>query len=456
MPPVEADIKRWREDWFLWERSKGAYRQRSREWLRGQLARWITSQGVQMTVSSVSNTEEGLRSLTYLDEETRPPCWVNAEKERNKNGLYVSFKNGILNLDKPDEGLLPHSPDFWTLVSLPYDFDIEATCPQFEEALAMWQPSEEARLLMQAWAGYCFIPGNPEQVFLLNQGEGGDGKSQWATVLRALLGERNVQGVGLEAFDPKNRFGLEPLLGAVLNIVGDANDIEKMGEGVLKAIVGGDPITIDRKHKSAITEKLPCKFMMNCNQLPPFRDRTEGLWRRVLLLLWEQVIPQEKRIKDFGDVIVAKEVQGIFNWALCGYHRVRKSGFCVDPLGRIQRGLAEARSTIQKEREFLDDCVGWDPDPGTKVMLTLPALVGAYQSWCREHNNKANLYGQNLGKCLLSWLRETYPEHKTQFASSGAGSIKQRRPVVADDESTKRQWVYRGVYLRREAPELQV
>jgi phage/plasmid-associated DNA primase len=36
-----------------------------------------------------------------------------------------------------------------------------------------------------------------------------------------------------------------------------------MGEGVLKAIVGGDPITIDRKHKSAITERLQCKFMMN-------------------------------------------------------------------------------------------------------------------------------------------------------------------------------------------------
>ena len=124
--------------------------QRYAEWLRGQLARWITSQGVQMTVSSVSNTEEGLRSLTFLDEETRPPCWIGEQKERNAHGIYVSFRNGVLNLDKPDEGLLPHSSDFWTLVSLPYDFDIEATCPQFEEALAMWQPSTEAQMLMQA------------------------------------------------------------------------------------------------------------------------------------------------------------------------------------------------------------------------------------------------------------------------------------------------------------------
>jgi putative DNA primase/helicase len=354
-----------------------------------------------------------------------------------------------LNLDKPEEGLLPHSPDFWTLCSLPYDFDIGATCPRFEEALALWQPSEEAQLLMQAWAGYCLLPGNPEQVFLLNQGEGGDGKSQWATVLRALLGERNVQGVGLEAFDPKNRFGLEPLLGAVMNIVGDANDIEKMGEGVLKAIVGGDPITIDRKHKSAITERLQCKFMMNCNTLPPFRDRTEGLWRRIILLLWEQAIPKEKRIKDFGEVIVQAEVQGIFNWALCGYHRVKKEGFNVDPMGRVQRGISEARGTIQKEREFFEDCLGWDPDPNTNVSLTLPALVHAYQDWCRAHNNKANLYGQNLAKCMLSWLKDTYPAHREKFVT-GTGSIKQRKLCKDDDESSKRQWTYVGVFLRPE------
>ena len=437
----QAEIKRWRENWYLWRAKRGCYEQQSREWLRGQIALYLAEQGISLTVNAVSNVEEALKAYTLLDDNLRPPRWIN-----DREGVYVSFKNGILNMDDDELQLIPHSPEFFTLVSVPYDFNPEATCPKFEDAVNLWMPDSDSQMLLQDWAGYIFMPGNPEQVFLLNQGEGGDGKSQWATVLRALVGDDNVSGVGLEAFDPKNRFGLMPLLGKVLNIVGDANDIEKMGEGVLKAIVGGDPITIDRKMISAVTERLDCKFMMNCNQLPPFRDRSEGIWRRMLLVVWNQVIPEEKKVRDFGDVVVREEIQGIFNWALCGYHRVRKYGFTTRKGQRIQQHLFDARNTIQKERAFFEDEIGFDPNPETEVVTPLDEIVKAYRAWCERNNNRASLYGDNLAKAMISYLRTKHPEH-----SSVINNIKVRRVVNDMDVRSKRRWVYRGVYILRDA-----
>jgi P4 family phage/plasmid primase-like protien len=422
--------------------------------VRGQIALKLNEYGINPTSGAVTNAEESMRALTLVGDEKRPPCWLNGRSELNDGSAYVAFRNGILNLDKAADGVIPHSPDFWTLCALPYDFELEATCPLFEDALTQWQPTEEARLLLQAWAGYCFVSANPEQVFMLNIGDGSNGKSVWCAILRNLLGEANVQAIGLEAFDPANRFGLEPLIGSMLNLIGDANEIERVGEGVLKAITGGDPITIDRKHKSAVTDRLSCKFAMNCNSMPSWRDRTDGLWRRMLVLWWEQRIAPENRIRDFAAYLIEKEIQGIFNWALCGYHRVKKEGFKVAPDGIIQRGVKAARLTVQKELEFFEDCVGFDANPNTDVFLKVEDLVASYKSWCSTHNVGAKMFHNNLSKAMLNWLRDANPDHKELFSSAGSGSIRQRRNVVENDDQTRRVWGYRGVYLRRDEPTL--
>jgi len=450
---INADVRRWREDWYLWHAKRGSWLAKSPEWMDAELGRWIERAGVPLTSAAVGNVKTAVRSKTFLDDGVRPPCWTGESLKRLADAgraghVFVTFENGVLDLDHwistglLGESLLPHSPDFWTQCALPYAFDPDAQCPDFTQALAQWQPNPDGQLLLQAWAGYCFVPGHPEQKFLLNLGPGGDGKSQWATVLAALVGAVNVAWVGLEAFDPRKDFGLEPLLGAVLNITPDANDLDRVGEGVLKAIVGGDAVTVNRKHKRAIHEPLPCKFMMNANQLPPFRDRSEGIWRRMLLLHWEPV-PEAKRVRDFGARIVASEVPGIFNWAVRGYESVRANGFSVPKAGMVQQNISDARSEAQKERQFFDERVGYDAEE--KVVTAKSDIYVAYEGHCKENGVRATLYGDNLIKALLAYLAEKHPEHAKKIKACSV-----QRRVVEADEGTRKKRFYKGIYLLRD------
>ncbi|MCK6471509.1 MAG: phage/plasmid primase, P4 family [Planctomycetes bacterium] len=443
--PIAA-LKRWRQEWYLWRRELGFWDRKESEWMRVQAGRFMNSMGVSHTEQGKTNLIGAVQSLVYLGEKVRPPCWIGSAADKmDPKHVYVSFRNGVLDLDawlktgQMDKSLFKHSPDFWTRCGLPYDFDPSAKCPRFMEAVQQWQPDGDAQLLLCAWAGYCFVPGHPQQCFLLNIGPGGDGKSQYATVLTALVGEENVGSVGLEAFDPKQQFGLEPLLGKTLNITADANDLDRVGEGVLKAIVGGDSVAVNRKHIAALHEPLPCKFMMNANQLPPFRDRSEGIWRRLLLLNWRPV-PEGKRIRDFGRRIVESEIAGVFNWALTGYEHVKAKGFDDLRGERVKAWLAEARSEVQKERQFFEECIGFDPVQNTKK-LSKEALYFAYEEYCKANGIKKGLYGDNVAKAMMNFLRERFPEH--------AGFLDEKCKVrhrVAEEGSRQRTF-YAGVWL---------
>jgi len=371
--------------------------------------------------------------------------------------VWISMRNGLVNVMEPEKDPLPHTPDYWCTSSLPYAFDGRARCPQFEAALKRWQPDLEAQELLQDWAGYCLLPDNPYQKFLLNLGEvGGDGKSAYATILKNMIGEENCSGAGIEAFDPANRFGLWPMINKNVNITGDANVIDRMAEGLFKAVVGGDAVTIDRKNKNPITCTLGVKLMINCNGLPHFKDRSNAIWRRMLLVKWEP-IPESEQIAGYAEQLVKEEISGIFNWALVGLWRVLQRGFART--GVLASHIEEAQATVQKELGFFDECVGFSDqrdEKGNFAMRTYAAaLVEAYQGYCRDHNQSAFLNDENLGKALRKWLgkhAEYGPVIKrlSEEAAAKGGTFElRRREGKSSMESGRRRMFYQGVFVRK-------
>ena len=85
--------------------------------------------------------------------------------------------------------------------------------------------------------------------------------------------------------DFKKEFMLEPLLHASAIVV-DENDVGKYVDEAanFKAIITGDTITINRKHRIPITFQ-PHMLQVQCiNELPQFKDKSESLYRRQLII----------------------------------------------------------------------------------------------------------------------------------------------------------------------------
>lgn len=413
-------LLRWRESWYEWTAEIGYYAEKDKEWMPTQATLWLYAQGLPIGTQQVTNFVNALQAMAYVSDSLRPPCWLrNVDGEvRREGGIYVSMENGILDLEsvrfEMDEEirhapLIEHTPDFFTLNALPYAFDPLATCPQLEEALETWQPRGErdpegyGQRLLQDFAGYVFEPGQPHQCMLLNYGPGDDGKSQFKDILISLAGVTNTTALGLEALDPAYQHERQDLIGKILWTIPDANQLDKIGEGTLKAITGGDRITIPRKYKSAITGPVDAKVVMNCNELPGFRDRSEGVWRRLLMLHWNPVTG--KKIRDFAKKLIDEEMPGIFVWALRGWRRVRESGFARR--GVLVENVQAFRREAQAELEFFEQCVELElgeVDVET-AGVSVEQLIKEYKLWCGTHNLTPYAHPNTMGRALKKWVR---------------------------------------------------
>src|SRR5262249_54524254 len=149
--------------------------------------------------------------------------------------------------------------------------------------------------------------------------EGANGKSVVCAVLQGLLGEGNVSTVPLELFADK--FRLAGTLGKLANLVAEVGELDRVAEGQLKAFVGGDAMEFERKFKAAFTARPTARLVLATNNPPAFSDKSDGIWRRMLLLEFGVQIPEEERVAGMDSVgwwAEAGELSGVLNWALAG------------------------------------------------------------------------------------------------------------------------------------------
>jgi putative DNA primase/helicase len=310
--------------------------------------------------------------------------------------------NGMLDLDAifagKDEGdcLLPHTSHWFSSMRLEYPFDSDAQCPKWMEYIEfVTGGDQEKQALMQEWAGYLLTTSNGEQKFFVFEGEGNNGKSSFFAGMEAMLGGENVSHLSLENFS--ETFALQSTIGKAANIAGDVGKIEGGEEAIIKRYTGGEALQINRKHISSITVRPTAKLMMAWNERPRFRDKSQGLWRRMILIPLDQTVPTEKRIKgmDRPDYWMP-EAPGIMMWALAGLARLIEHGnftHCRAAHEALEEYKAEANPTIRFFEDYLSEVEHSSIDSKNLYMV--------YRHWCEQeghHPLNDRAFGKQMGK----------------------------------------------------------
>lgn len=309
----------------------------------------------------------------------------------------LAFTNIILDINKfievsktnfdSNPGLIGLTPRLFINYGLPYAFDPKAGGPLFLKYLQEIQPDPEIRRQIKLLFGLSLIPETRFNVFFVLFGEPGTGKSVLLIILRELIGGNNVSSVPFHQFSEKHSIGL--LTRNLLNLVADA-DTENpkdanLGqiEGVLKLITDGGDVTVEDKFKPPYRAPVTARLIMACNNLPPFLDRTMGIWDRL------RVIPFGVRFRgtssedpSLRDRIVATELPGIFNWALEGLLEL----LALQRFPETAAGLAiknEHRMNCDHEFDFLND--NFEPATEPPNMVSSEDLYVQYRDWCAKN-----------------------------------------------------------------------
>ena len=381
-----------------------------------------------VTRSVVSNVEMVIRALCAIPSSIEYGSEIIIGEDGrvigavNPRRTLIAFRNGILDVDRIVSGecaeLEPHRPEYFSPVVLPYEYD-----PSVEPG-GMWRwflatslkSHADKITILQEWMGYCLTPDTSHQYCLLLEGEGRNGKSVYQAALQAVVGVENCSYVDLESFG--QRFALGSTIGKLVNVIDDIQTGDRVAEGIFKSWVSGQTVQVDRKNRSAIACIPTARVSGNTNDRPRFHDRSEGIWRRIMLIELDHRVPDEEMIAGmdkptwWSDGPEKADMPGLFNWALEGLLRLKKQGGFSD-VECLRTAREEYRRENNPAQEFLADHVelGTDED-----WIESEMLYRDYSEWSQKNGYKplgARMLGREVAR-VFGHGRRRYGGPKAQ------------------------------------------
>jgi putative DNA primase/helicase len=292
----------------------------------------------------------------------------------------------------------PATPQFFTVNALEFDPDPAAPQPSsWNEFLhQLFDGDLESLDLLQEWFGYCLTGDTSQQKMMLMVGPKRSGKGTIARVLTRLIGNGNVSGPTTSSL--AGPFGLQPLIGKTLAIVSDARfhgeNIATVVERLL-CISGEDTLTVDRKHTTSVTMKLPTRFMFLTNEFPRLNDASGALAGRFVILRLTQSF-YGKEDTGLTDRLL-NELPGILNWAIEGWRRLRERGHFVMPTS-VRDVVQEIEDLSSPVSAFVRDaCI-----VGAGHRVSVDSLYDAWKRWCDDEGRQAVTTKQTFGRDLAA------------------------------------------------------
>lgn len=210
----------------------------------------------------------------------------------------IGFRNGVL--DTQGGIFSPHSKSHWLRTLCDVDFTppvegemLETHAPNFWRWLdrAAGKNPQKRDVILAAL--FMVLANRYDwQLFLEVTGPGGSGKSILAEIATLLAGEDNATSADIDTLeDPRKSASL---IGFSLIRLPDQEKWSGDGAG-LKAITGGDAVSVDPKYQNPYSTHIPAVILAVNNNPMRFTDRSGGVSRRrVIIHFPEQIAPEER------------------------------------------------------------------------------------------------------------------------------------------------------------------
>jgi putative DNA primase/helicase len=149
----------------------------------------------------------------------------------------------------------------------------------------------------------------------------------------------------------------------------------------VKQLTGGDTLNGRTPHaKEGITFQPSHKLVMVGNHMPEIRDTSHGMWRRMLLIPFSQVIPDTAQDPDLL-VKLKAEGAGVLNWALAGLHDYRKNGLTI-PVS-----IMGANDAYRTDQDIIGEWITDHCNVVTGAATAKGELYRAYSIWAQGHGH---------------------------------------------------------------------
>lgn len=293
------------------------------------------------------------------------------------------------------------------MIEIPYSDS--ADCPKFMAFLDRVLAGDVALIQFVVKAlGYSLTGWTHEQCFFFLHGDqGNNGKSTFVETILRILGDYGRQTPTetlMARKDPGISNDIARLKEGRFVAAPETEDGARLNEGLIKRLTGGDTITARYMHQEFFEFKPQFKIWMSGNHKPVIRGVDDAIWRRVVMIPFQVVIPAEERNPDLHDELW-QEREGILGLMIDGCKRWR-----ADRLGR-----PESISNVVKDyREEMD-------------------VLGAFLNECTVHEVGEEVKASVLYEKYTNWTKRTgewtMPQKRFGQAMASRGETSQRTKI---------------------------
>lgn len=367
------------------------------------------------TPGKVSNVLKPLAIISRpVSRQFEAPAWLDDGEHPDAKHL-IALDNGVLNF-RSGEFIPQHTPRLFNTWHLPFAYDAQASCPNFDAFLeSIFDHDPHGQLALQEYAGYLISGRTDLQKALILIGPARGGKGTLSRTLQQLVGLSNVVSPSLG--DIGNDFGLANLIGKQVAVIEDARNDYGRNNAVtverLLSIIGEDAVAINRKNKEYWHGTLSTRFLIVSNEVPRFGDASGAVLSRFI------PIRLKKSFKKNPDTGLGKrinqELPGIFNWALEGLARLETQGHFTQPatMADVIDLMSDLNSPVAN---FLDECTAYEITGDAEDWILLKDIHGDYKQWCEGVGGQAMKqpnFAQALAACdaRLEYKNTAVGEH---------------------------------------------
>jgi putative DNA primase/helicase len=298
---------------------------------------------------------------------------------------FLNLKNGVYDLR--GHRLIEHDPMFLMTRQAAVVYDPSARCPKFLETLESMQPDQEIRDFLQRWAG-TLLTGRTTAEVTIHYGDGANGKTTILEALGLVLGTyfaKLPSGFVAKSKHERHPTELVTLYKARFALASESDMADSLDEAKIKTVTGDGEITARRMHENNWTFRPSHKMAIATNHLPAIQGRDSGIWRRVAVIPWDQVIPEAKRQPNYERVIYDQEASGILNWMIEGLKEYQRHGLAIP--SKVVAASEEVRASSDWISEFFAECLTTRDRPGgfhSEMRIRASRVYELYATWAKS------------------------------------------------------------------------
>lgn len=237
--------------------------------------------------------------------------------------IGVNFANGFLTEDLE---LKKHSSEFGCTYVLPYRYQEDSRCPLFLQMLDdCWGEDpdygDKVMALQEALAVTLMgVAPRFQRAFCLI-GQAHSGKSRILEILKGLVPHGSYSAI--PPTDWHDKFLPAQMADKLVNFAGEISEKREIAGEIFKQIICGEQITVQHKNQTPFDVHPTAAQWFASNHSPKTKDTSDGFNRRWLFLEFPRRIPDEKKVIDIDQIILAAEREQIVAWALQGLARLK-------------------------------------------------------------------------------------------------------------------------------------